>query len=74
MLGEDVLITGAGPIGIGVWFALMAPPRLPAPVLTRLRTALNEILQYPEDCAGSIMTMEFLSLKKDMNLLFLVAA
>lgn len=33
---------------IGVWFALMAPPRLPAPVLTRLRTALNEILQTPE--------------------------
>lgn len=33
---------------IGVWFALMAPPRLPAPVLARLRTALNDILQTPE--------------------------
>jgi tripartite-type tricarboxylate transporter receptor subunit TctC len=33
---------------IGVWFALMAPPNLPAPVLARLRTALREILQTPE--------------------------
>ena len=30
---------------IGVWFALMAPPGLPAPILARLRTALNETLQ-----------------------------
>jgi tripartite-type tricarboxylate transporter receptor subunit TctC len=35
-------------IDIGVWFALMAPPQLPAPVLARLRTALNESLQTPE--------------------------
>ena len=28
---------------------------------------INEILQYPEDSAGSIMNMEFLSLKKDMT-------
>lgn len=33
---------------IGVWFALMAPPQLPAPVLAKLRTALNDILQTPE--------------------------
>ncbi len=33
---------------IDVWFALMAPPKLPAPVLTRLRTALHEVLQAPE--------------------------
>jgi tripartite-type tricarboxylate transporter receptor subunit TctC len=33
---------------IGVWFALMAPPKLPAPVLVRLRKALNETLQAPE--------------------------
>lgn len=33
---------------IGVWFALMAPPKLPAPVLARLRAALNEILKTPE--------------------------
>jgi len=33
---------------IGVWFALMAPPNLPAPVLAKLRTALNEILQTAE--------------------------
>jgi len=33
---------------IGVWFALMAPPNLPAPVLAKLRTALNETLQTAE--------------------------
>lgn len=33
---------------IGVWFALMAPPGLPAPILARLRTALNETLETPE--------------------------
>ena len=48
---------------------------MPASVVIRIldraapemRKALNEILQYPEDSAGSIMTMEFLSLKKDMT-------
>jgi len=30
---------------IGVWFALMAPPGLPQPVLAKLRTALNDVLQ-----------------------------
>lgn len=35
-------------IDINVWFALMAPPKLPAPVLARLRTALNETLQTAE--------------------------
>lgn len=43
---------------ISVWFALMAPPRLPAPVLTRLRSALSDILQTPDfrktmEAAGS---------------------
>ncbi len=33
---------------IDVWFALMAPPQLPAPILARLRAALNETLQAPE--------------------------
>ncbi|MEP6789941.1 MAG: tripartite tricarboxylate transporter substrate binding protein [Ramlibacter sp.] len=33
---------------IGTWFALMAPPRLPAPVLAKLHKALNEALQTPE--------------------------
>ncbi|MCV0438707.1 MAG: tripartite tricarboxylate transporter substrate binding protein [Hydrogenophaga sp.] len=33
---------------IGVWFALMAPPQLPAPVLAKLRATLNDILQTPE--------------------------
>ncbi|VTU27941.1 Argininosuccinate lyase [Variovorax sp. PBS-H4] len=33
---------------ISVWFALMAPPGLPAPLAARLRRALDEILQTPE--------------------------
>jgi tripartite-type tricarboxylate transporter receptor subunit TctC len=33
---------------IGVWFALMAPPRLPEPIAARLRKALAESLQAPE--------------------------
>ncbi|RDI28368.1 Bug family tripartite tricarboxylate transporter substrate binding protein [Pseudacidovorax intermedius] len=33
---------------IGVWFALMAPPQLPAPVAARLRAALAEALKAPE--------------------------
>lgn len=33
---------------IGVWFALMAPPGLPAPILGKLRAALDETLQTPE--------------------------
>lgn len=33
---------------ISVWFALMAPPNLPAPVAARLRTALAEVLRTPE--------------------------
>lgn len=33
---------------IGVWFALMAPPGLPAPILGKLRKALGETLQVPE--------------------------
>ena len=35
-------------IDIGVWFALMAPPQLPAPIAARLRTALAEALKAPE--------------------------
>ena len=35
-------------IDIGVWFALMAPPKLPEPVAARLRRALQEVLQTPE--------------------------
>lgn len=48
---------------------------MPATVVIRIldkatpemRKSINEILQYPEDSAGSIMNMEFLSLKKDMT-------
>ena len=32
-----------------------------------MRKSINELLKYPEDSAGSIMNMEFLSLKKDMT-------
>ena len=32
-----------------------------------MRKSINEILKYPEDSAGSIMNMEFMSLKKDMT-------
>ena len=32
-----------------------------------MRKSINEILKYPEDSAGSIMNMEFLSLKTDMT-------
>lgn len=35
-------------IDIGVWFALMAPPKLPEPVAARLRRALQEVLQTPD--------------------------
>lgn len=33
---------------ISVWFALMAPPKLPEPVAAKLRKALSEILHTPE--------------------------
>ena len=32
-----------------------------------MRKSINEILKYPEDSAGSIMTTEFVDLKKDMT-------
>ena len=48
---------------------------MPASVVIRIldkadpamRKSINEILKYPEDSAGSMMNMEFLSLKKDMT-------
>lgn len=48
---------------------------MPASVVIRIldratpemRRSINELLQYPEDSAGSIMNMEFMSLKKDMS-------
>ena len=48
---------------------------MPASVVIRIldkatpemRKSINEILKYPEYSAGSIMNMEFLSLKKDMT-------
>ena len=48
---------------------------MPASVVIRIldkatpemRKSINEVLKYPEDSAGSIMNMEFLSLKKDMT-------
>ena len=32
-----------------------------------MRKSINEILKYPEDCAGSIMTTEFVDLKETMT-------
>ena len=32
-----------------------------------MRKSINEMLKYPEDSAGSIMNVEYLSLKKDMT-------
>ncbi len=48
---------------------------MPANVVTHLlehvdkdtRTAINRLLQYPEDSAGSIMTVEFMELSQDMT-------
>ncbi|WP_295979711.1 tripartite tricarboxylate transporter substrate-binding protein [uncultured Variovorax sp.] len=44
-LGETPQLKG---MDIGVWFALMGPAKLPAPVLARLRKALDETLQSPD--------------------------
>jgi len=32
-----------------------------------MRTMINEILKYPDDCAGSIMTTEYVSLRPNMT-------
>ncbi len=48
---------------------------MPANVVSRIlavaphemRASINQILQYPEDSAGSLMTTEFVSLKPDMT-------
>lgn len=48
---------------------------MPANVVTRLlrstdretRSLINHFLQYPDDSAGSIMTIEFVDLRKDMT-------
>ena len=32
-----------------------------------MRKSINEILKYPDDCAGSIMTTEFVDLKATMT-------
>ncbi len=48
---------------------------MPANVVTRIlkntdpavRRQINELLKYPEDSAGSIMTVEYVSLKKDLT-------
>lgn len=48
---------------------------MPANVVKRIlkqadsetRKMINEILRYPEDCAGSIMTTEFVTLRPDMD-------
>ena len=48
---------------------------MPANVVTRIlthsdpemRKSINEILKYPEDSAGSIMTTEYIDLKRDMT-------
>lgn len=48
---------------------------MPANVVSRIlhnsstaqRKKINELLQYPDDCAGSIMTTEYVSLKQEMT-------
>ena len=48
---------------------------MPAGVVKRIlkhadpdtRKSINEILKYPEDCAGALMTTEFVDLKRDMT-------
>lgn len=48
---------------------------MPASVVRRVlaqsdsetRAYINDILQYPKDCAGSIMTIEFVALKRSMT-------
>ena len=48
---------------------------MPAPVVSRIlrqaepgaRRAINELLRYPEDSAGSIMTVEYMALSPDMT-------
>ena len=48
---------------------------MPANVVKRIlkhaepqtRVMINRILQYPEDSAGSLMTIEFVDLRKDMT-------
>ncbi len=48
---------------------------MPSNVVTRIlqhsapemRNSINEILKYPKDSAGSIMTIEFIDLKEDMT-------
>lgn len=48
---------------------------MPATVVKRIlkhtdpdmRKVINEVLKYPKDCAGSIMTIEYVDLKKNMT-------
>lgn len=48
---------------------------MPASVVKRIlkhtepgmRKLINEVLKYPKDCAGSIMTIEYVNLKKNMT-------
>ena len=35
---------------------------------TEQRKLINQFLKYPEDSAGSVMTVEYVSLKNDMNI------
>jgi len=44
-LAENPQLKG---MDIGVWFALMAPAKLPEPIATRLRKALDDTLQSPD--------------------------
>jgi magnesium transporter len=36
---------------------------------TETRRSINDILKYPEDSAGSVMTVEFVRLKKNINVM-----
>ena len=59
-LDDAVDIVEEMPASVGIRILDKATPEM--------RKSINEILQYPEDSAGSIMNMEFLSLKQDLNL------
>ena len=40
---------------------------MPANVVPEMRSSINQILRYPENSAGALMTMEYVSLRPDMT-------
>ena len=45
----------------------MVVNRMLAHTDSNMRTLINEFLKYPDDCAGTLTTIEFIDLKKDMS-------